>query len=149
VRRLQAGELADSTKRFNAFCAALAAKETREGTSNTWNPLFTRGLQDFRLAATYVDVTSTGDIQTDPSILIDSDASFFCTGALAFLILVLILAQHERKSLGLQDVLTGVPKDITGWEAIYKVLCKMFPDLPANSEAADLLSSALTVITTN
>lgn len=146
VRRLQTGELADSTERLNAFAAATVEKEKRDGTFEPWQSIFARGLQGLRLKATYVDVTATGDVQSDPSSLNDTDAKFWCTGALAFLILALMLAAYQRKSLAFQDLLTKLPDDITGWEAVYKVLCKMVPGLPAKSEAAQLLSSMQAVI---
>ena len=99
VQRLQAGELADATERLNVFSAATVAKERRDGTHEPWESLFSRGLQDLRLKATYVDVTPAGDLKTNPSTLGDGDAKFWCTGALSFVVVALMLAKHQRKSL--------------------------------------------------
>ena len=149
VRRLQAGELVDSTERLNVFAAATVEKEKRDGTHKPWESLFAKGLQSLRLKATYVDVTSAGEIQTDPSTLDDSDAKFWCTGAVAFVILALMLAKYQRKSLKLENLFTNVPDDLTGFEAVCKILCKIIPNLPAKIEAAELLNSAQAVIASN
>jgi hypothetical protein len=151
VRRLQSGELADSTERLDVFAAATVEKEKREGKHQPWESLFAKGLQTLRLKATYVDVTQTGDVQTDPSALDESDAKFWCTGAVAFVILALMLAKHQRKSLQLENLFTNVnvPDDLTGFEVVYKVLCKIIPGLPAKTKAAELLNSAQAAIASN
>jgi hypothetical protein len=146
VRRLQAGELVDSTERVNVFAAATVEKEKREGTHQHWESLFAKGLQTLRQKATYVDVTPTGDVQTDPNTLDESDAKFLCTGAVAFVILALMLAKYQRKSLQLENLFTDVPDDLTGFEAVHKVLCKLIPGLPAKTETAELLNSVQAVI---
>jgi hypothetical protein len=149
VRRLQAGELADPTERLNTFSAATIAKEKRDGTYEPWESLFAQGLQTLRLKATYVDVSPAGDVLTDPNTLDESDAKFWCTGAVAFVIVALLVAKHQRKSLGLTSVVTNVPDDLTGFEVVHKVLCKFMPSLQAKVEAAELLRSAEAVIAAN
>lgn len=69
---IQAGELGDPTERVNKWAAAQIAKERREGTFQSWDSLFTQGLQAIRLKASYVDVTPSGDVQNDPSTIDDS-----------------------------------------------------------------------------
>jgi hypothetical protein len=136
VRRLHAGELGDLTERVNTWAAAAIAKEQREGTFKFWDSLFTQGLQAIRLKATYVDVTASGEIQTDPNTIDDEFARFMCTGAVGFLVLALMLAMHTRKSLDLRDLLQAVPNDLTGWDVLYNALCKVLPTLAAQAEAA-------------
>jgi hypothetical protein len=134
VRRLQAGELADSTERLNTWAAAVIAKEQREGTFKHWESLFTHGLQTIRLKATYVDLTPSGDIQTDLNTIDEDFAKFMCTGAVGFLVLALMLAAYTRKSLELRDLLECVPNDVTGWDVLYNALCKVFPSFAAKAE---------------
>ncbi|HEX4050676.1 MAG TPA: AbiV family abortive infection protein [Steroidobacteraceae bacterium] len=149
VRRLQAGELADSTERLNAFSAATVEKEKREGTYQSWESLFGQGLQYLRLRATYVDISPAGDALTDPSTLDESSAKFLCTGAVAFVILALLIAKHQRKGLELQSVFASAPAELTGAEAVFKVLYKLIPGLQANAEAAELLRTAEAVVAAN
>jgi hypothetical protein len=129
---LQAGELAESTERLNTWAAAVVAKEQCDGTFNLWEPIFTRGLQAIRLKATYVDVTPTGDVQTDPNTIDDDFAKYMCTGALAFLVMVLMLTMYTRKGVELRDIMEPMAEYITGLDALRKV----FPSLVAKAEAA-------------
>lgn len=138
VRRVQAGELADLTERNAAWVAAVTAKEQREGSLQKWEPLFANGLQWVRLKATYVDVTSSGDAWNDPNALDGDFAKFMCTGAVGFLILMLLVAVNTRKSLEVRDLLDSVPDDVTGMDT----LRKLFPSLSARAAAAIVAEQA-------
>jgi len=136
VRRVQSGELTDSTERLNAFAAAQIAKERSEGTFEVWDSLFTDGLQAIRLKATYVDVTESGDVQTDVNTFADERmAKFMCTGAIGFLVLSVMLTEHSRKNLEAREILKGVPGDVTGWDALFEALCKLFPALASQVQS--------------
>lgn len=123
LQRLQAGELTDSTERLTTWAEAVVAKEQREGAFKFWETLFTRGLQDIRLKATYVDITDSGDVQSDPNTFDDDNfAKSMCTGAVAFLLVTVLIAVYTRKNLKVCDLLADVPLDLTGWDAVAKAV---------------------------
>lgn len=129
LRRLQAGELADSAERVRAWAEAVTAKEKRDGTYKTWERLFSRGLQETRLYATYVNVSDSGDLARDPRAIDNDFAKFICTGAVAFLFLTLLIAAHHRKCIVLRDLLKEFPEELTGWVALKYALIETFPAL--------------------
>ncbi len=129
LRRLRAGELADSAERVRAWAEAVTAKEKRDGTYKTWERLFSRGLQETRLYATYVNVSDSGDLARDPRAIDDDFAKFICTGAVAFVFLTFLLAAHHRKCIVLRDLLKEFPEDLTGWVALKDALIQSFPAL--------------------
>lgn len=129
VRRIQVGEFANSAERIHAWAEAVAAKEDRDGTFKTWERLFTDGLQDIRLYATYVDVSESGDLKRDPSAIDEGLAKFICTGAVAFLVLALLLAAQARKCIELRHLLKDFPDDLSGWRVLSDALIQIFPSL--------------------
>lgn len=142
VRRVQAGELADSAERIRAWAEAVNAKEKRDGTYKTWERLFTDGLQATRLYATYVDVSDSGDLKRDPSAIDDSFAKFLCTGAVAFLVLTLLFAAQARECIEFQDLLKDFPDDLTGWSVLSDALVKIFPSLESLPSLQSLAAMA-------
>jgi AbiV family abortive infection protein len=118
VRRVQAGELSESKARLEAWGAAAVAKEKRDGTFKSWEPLMTTGLQRLRLAATYVDIGESGDAVTGPDL---NDAGLpggLCAGAAGVLVLSLALASYVRETLDVRDLLGSVPDDMTGFDLL-------------------------------
>jgi hypothetical protein len=129
VRRVQAGELADSAERLRAWAEAVTAKERRDGSFKIWERLFRDGLQNIRLYATYVDVSESGDLKRDPSAIDEGLAKFICTGAVAFLVLALLLAAQARKCIELRHLLKDFPDDLSGWRVLSDALIQIFPSL--------------------
>lgn len=142
VRRIQAGELADSAERFRAWAEAVAAKEQRDGNFKTWERLFTGGLQEIRLYATYVDVSDSGELRRDPSAIDDDFAKFMCTGAVAFLLLTLLLAAQGRKCIEFRDLLRDFPDNLTGWAVLSDAISKVFPGLDSLPSLQSLAAKA-------
>jgi hypothetical protein len=91
--QLKSGQLVDPNARVQAFGIAAAAKETRDGTFEPWLRLVKRGLQDFRLAATYVDEKkdSPGSWNDPQAVDPDVTQTLYVSGLL-FLVLVFALA---------------------------------------------------------
>ena len=129
VRRVQAGELADSAERLRAWAEAVTAKERRDGSFKIWERLFRDGLQNIRLYATYVDVSDSGELKRDPGEIDDNFAKFMCTGAVAFLALTLLFAVQGRKCIEFRGLLKNFPDDLTGWSVLSDALVKMFPSV--------------------
>lgn len=129
VCRLKAGELADSAERLRAWTEAVTAKEMRDGTYKAWERLFSGGLQEARLYATYVNISDSGDLERDPRAIDDNFAKFLCTGAVAFVFLTILLAAQGRKCIVIRDLLKEFPDDLTGWVALRDALIKPFTTL--------------------
>jgi AbiV len=125
VRRVQAGELDDLGERQKEWAAAMTAKEQRDGTIKQWLPLITGGLQELRLAATYVDVGESGDTVRAPDLNDAVMPELLCAGAMGLLLLVLALASSQRETLDVQDLAGSMPDDLTGFD----VLRRVFPGL--------------------
>ncbi len=142
IRRLQAGEFADSAERLRAWTEAVTAKEMRDGTYETWERLFSGGLQATRLYATYVNVSDSGELERDPRAIDDDFARFICTGAVAFLFLTLLLVAQGRKRIVLRDLLKDFPEDLTGWVVLRDALIKPFTTLESIPSLQSLAAQA-------
>jgi hypothetical protein len=125
VRRVQAGELRDSKLRVEAWAAAMTAKERDDGTLKRRMSQFTNGLQPLRLNATYVDVSESGDISTEPDLNDAGLPQALCASAAGLLVVVLGLAAMEREKFDVRTLVETLPDDLTGFDE----LCRTFPML--------------------
>jgi hypothetical protein len=117
VRRIQAGELKDLVERQQAFASALVAKDRRDGTEDRWKPLIEAGLQQFRLRATYVDVTESG-VSSPEAIQLD-EARAMCWLACALLTLLLaVLFLSGRLTTQKNELIRLFPDDLIGLKEI-------------------------------
>jgi AbiV family abortive infection protein len=127
--RLKSGGLEDPTERVRAFSAAAAARAAQEREFAPWMPLIKRGLQDFRLAATYVDQRGSPGNWNDPQTVDPDVTRTLCVSGLLFLVLVFALAEAARPGLAVRDLET-FPADFTGIDVLSNLLERLQSSAP-------------------
>lgn len=127
--RLKAGALEDPTERLQAWAAAAAVKADKEREFEPWMPLIKRGLQDFRLAATYVDQRGPPESWNDPQTVDPDVTRTLCVSGLLFLVLVFALAEAARPALAVRDLMT-FPADFTGVDVLSNFLQRLQSSAP-------------------
>lgn len=121
LRHVEAGELEDPQERVKAWAEATLAKENRDGTMKSWEPLLKDGLQQIRLKATYVDIGENGEILREPDFNDASGAEFLCGSALMIFSLIALAVKALRPTLDLGETIKAVTTDLTGNELLRQV----------------------------
>lgn len=92
-------------------------------------PLIKRGLQDFRLAATYVDQKDSSGSWNDPQTTEPDVTRTLCVSGFLFLTLVFALAETARPDLVVRDLMQSFSVDFTGMDTLSDLLQRMQPQL--------------------